>query len=61
MIDYATYCRIQDARQHQGLNSSQIARALSLDPKTVTKWLAEPRYRPRRQVPRASKLDPYKV
>ena len=60
MIDYATYCRIQDAQQNQGLNVSQIARALQLDPKTVTKWLAEPRYRPRRQVARASKLDPYK-
>jgi transposase len=61
MIDYATYCRIQDAHQSQGLNSSQIARALSLDPKTVTKWLAEPRYRPRLQAPRTSKLDPYKA
>jgi len=61
MIDYATYCRIHDAHQQQGLNSSQIARALSLDPKTVTKWLAEPRYRPRIQVPRTSKLDPYKA
>ena len=55
MIDYATYCRIQDAHQSQGLNVSQIARALALDPKTVTKWLAEPRYRPRISVPRASK------
>lgn len=61
MIDYATYYRIQDAHQHQGLNISQIARALNLDPKTVTKWLAEPRYRPRRQVARPSKLDPYKA
>ena len=61
MIDYATYCRIQDAHQNQGLNIGQIARALQLDPKTVTKWLAEPRYRPRLQVPRPSKLDPYKA
>jgi transposase len=61
MIDYATYCRIQDAHQSQGLNSSQIARALRLDAKTVTKWLAEPRYRPRLQAPRTSKLDPYKA
>ena len=28
MIDYATYCRIQDAHQNQGLNISQIARTL---------------------------------
>ena len=61
MIDYATYCRIQDAHQRQGLNTSQIARALQLDPKTVTKWLAEPRYRPRLQAPRTSKLAPYKA
>ena len=61
MIDYATYCRIQDAHHNQGLNVSQIARALQLDPKTVTKWLAEPRYRPRLPVPRTSKLDPSKA
>ena len=61
MIDYATYCRIHDAHHQQGLNVSQIARALGLDPKTVTKWLAEPRYRQRLPVPRPSKLDPYKA
>lgn len=61
MIDYATYCRIQDAHQNQGLNISQIARALQLDAKTVAKWLAEPRYRPRLQAARTSKLDPYKA
>jgi transposase len=61
MIDYATYCRIQDAHQNQGLNISQIARTLQLDAKTVAKWLAEPRYRPRLQAARTSKLDPYKA
>ena len=39
----------------------QIAHTLNLDPKTVTKWLAEPCYRPRLNVPRTSKLDPYKA
>ena len=61
MIDYQTYCRIHDAHQQQRLNISQIARTLDLDPKTVTKWLAEPRYRPRLHAPRASKLDPFKT
>lgn len=61
MIDYATYCRIHDAHQSQGLNVAQIAHHLALDTKTVTKWLAEPRYRPRIHTPRASKLDPYKA
>ena len=37
MIDYETYCRIRDHHQQQGLNVSQIARALDLDAKTVTK------------------------
>jgi len=61
MIDYETYCRIRDYHQQQGLNVSQIARTLELHPITVTKWLAEPRYRPRLSAPRASKLDPYKA
>jgi len=61
MIDYATYCRIHDAHQQQGLNVTQIARDLDLDAKTVTKWLTEPRYRPRINAPRTSKLDPYKA
>ncbi len=61
MIDYETYCRIRDHHPQQGLNVSQIARALDLDAKTVTKWLAEPRYRPRTNGPRASKLDPFKA
>ncbi|MCP5087031.1 MAG: IS21 family transposase, partial [Rhodobacteraceae bacterium] len=61
MIDYETYCRIRDCHQQQGLNVSQIASALQLHPITVTKWLAEPRYRPRLSAPRPSKLDPYKA
>jgi transposase len=61
MIDYETYCRIHDAHQQKGLNVTQIACALDLDGKTVTKWLAEPRYRPRIPAPRTSKLDPYKA
>jgi transposase len=61
MIDYQTYCRIHDCHHQQGLNVSQIAHHLNLDAKTVTKWLAEPRYRQRTTTPRCSKLDPYKA
>ncbi len=61
MIDYPTYCRIHDCHHQQGLNVSQIAHHLNLDAKTVTKWLAEPRYRQRPTTPRRSKLDPYKA
>lgn len=61
MIDYQTYCRIRDYQEQQGLNINQIADVLNLNAKTVTKWLAEPRYRPRTTAPRPSKLDPYKA
>ena len=43
MIDYQTFCAIQDHHALQGLNPTQIAEALQLDPRTVAKWLAEPR------------------
>ena len=60
MIDYHRFCQIKDLHAHQGLNASQIAKALALDPRTVAYWLAQDHFRPRqpRQVP--SKLDPFK-
>jgi transposase len=60
MIDYETFCKIRDYRDRKGLKQAQIARALGLDERTVAKWIDEPRYHPRRAVPRASKLDPFK-
>jgi transposase len=60
MIDYQTYCAIHDHHSQRGLNAAQIAAALHLDPRTVTAWLAEPRFRPRQSSPRASKLDAHK-
>ena len=60
MIDYETYCRIKQLSEHEQLSVTQIARTLSIDVRTVTQWLAEPRYRPRRGVARASKLDAFK-
>ena len=60
MIDYELYCKIRDYHQQQGLKVAQIARALVLDGRTVSRWLNEPRYRPKLSGPRASKLDPYK-
>jgi transposase len=60
MIDYQTYCAIHDHHTQRGLNAAQIAEALALDARTVAKWLAEPRYHPRRCRARTSKLDPHK-
>ena len=61
MIDYACFCQIKHLHEQQGLSASQIARELALDPRTVSYWLAQERFRPRQPCPRASKLDPFKA
>jgi transposase len=60
MIDYATYCKVHDAHQKHGLTAVQIARELNMDVRTVARWLAEPKFHPRKSAPRPSKLDPFK-
>jgi hypothetical protein len=60
MIDYHRFCQIKDLHVHQGLNASQIAKALALDPRTVAYWLAQDHFRPRKSTPRSSTLDPFK-
>jgi hypothetical protein len=47
MIDYHRFCQIKDLHEHQGLNASRIAKALALDPRTVSYWLAQEHFRPR--------------
>ncbi|WP_328983333.1 hypothetical protein [Thiorhodovibrio winogradskyi] len=61
MIDYQTFCAIREHHDQRGLNATQIAEALQLDVRTVSKWLAEERFRPRQAQARASKLDPHKA
>jgi transposase len=60
MIDYETYCKIQDHRARQGLSIVQTARALGLHPETVAKWSRIDQYRRRPQPKRGSRLDAYK-
>ena len=60
MIDYETFCKIQDCHHRQGLTIAQTARALGLDPKTVATWLARKRFERRRSSKRRSILDPFK-
>ena len=40
MIDYPRFCQIKHLHVHQGLTASQIAKAVSLDRRTVAYWLA---------------------
>jgi transposase len=60
MIDYHCFCQIKHLPTHQGLNASQIARELALDPRTVAYGLAQEHFRSRKLRPRPSKLDPFK-
>jgi len=60
VIDYQTFQQIRLLRDQKKLKASQIALELNLDPKTVEKWVDQPRYEPRKSSKRASKLDPFK-
>src|SRR5262245_20944288 len=61
MIDYHCFCQIKHLSAHQGLNASQIAKELALDPRTVAYWLAQDHFHPRKPRLYASKLDPFKA
>ena len=60
MINYETFCRIKHLQNHAGLTKSQIAANLSLDIRTVEKWLQKEHFQPRQNQNRASILDPFK-
>ena len=60
MIDYQRYCQIKAGRDTDQLTASQIAQKLHLSKRTVARWLAVEKYRPRQTPPRPSKLDPFK-
>jgi len=60
MINFETFCKIRHLRDHDRLHKSQIAKALSLDLRTVEKWLAVKQFQPRKSTERSSKLDAFK-
>lgn len=60
MIDYELFSKIKNLKEQKGLTGPQIAEELFLDPRTVRKWLGEPRFKPRKPAARPSKLDPFK-
>ena len=47
MIDYSTWQRIGHLHRVEKLTVAQIARAVSLDARTVRRWLDEPQFRAR--------------
>jgi transposase len=60
MIDYELYCKIQDYHQNRHLSVMQIARELHMDDRTIARWLAKDKFRPRQVAPQPGKLDPFK-
>jgi len=60
MIDYELFSKIKNLKEQHGLTPAQISRELSLDPRTVAKWLEEDRFKQRKTTPKKSKLDPFK-
>jgi transposase len=60
MIDYQTFHRIRHLHDEEHLSAGQIAAALSLDERTVGKWINEEKYLPRQTGQRPGKLDPFK-
>jgi len=60
MIDYETYCKIQQYAHERQLKVRQIAKALGIDRRTVVHWINEKQYRPANARQRSSILDPYK-
>ena len=60
MIDFELFSTIRNYHEQKGLSANQIADELGLDPRTVSKWLQEKRFRERATVMRPSKLDPFK-
>jgi len=61
VIDYETYCKIQDCHGRQRLTIAQTARVLGLHAQTVAKWVHGAQYRARQAPPRNSRLDPFKA
>jgi hypothetical protein len=60
VIDYQTFHQIRQLHDQEHLSVGQIAAAIPLDERTVSKWIERKTYAPRAQPKRASKLDPYK-
>lgn len=61
MISFSQYTEIHFLRAQQGLKINQIAQKMSLNDKTVAKWLACDRYEARRNKGRSGKLDAHKA
>ena len=61
MISFSQYTEMHFLRSQEGLSIRQIAQKMSLNSRTVAKWLARERYEARRNKGRSGKLDAHKA
>lgn len=61
MINFSQYSQMQHLHHEDKLSAAQIAEKMSLNVKTVSKWLACERFEARKNKGRSSKLDPHKA
>ena len=61
MISYPVFCQIRELHEQKHLTVPQIADALSLDPKTIAKWVERRVYQARKCAQRPSKLESFKA
>jgi transposase len=59
MIDSHCCCQRKHLPAHQGLSALQIARELTLEPRTVASWLTQEHFRPRTPRQRSSTRAPF--
>ena len=61
MIHDACFGQSKHLQAPQGLNASQLAKALTRDPRPVASWLAQEPFRPRTPSKRHSKWAPFQL
>jgi len=61
MISFSQYTRMHHLHREEKLSAARIAEVMSLDTKTVRKWLARESFEGRRNRGRSSKLDLHKA
>ena len=54
MTDYELFCQIKHLKEHEKLTAAQIAAKLSIDGRTVAKWLNRDSFCLKKKTPRPS-------
>lgn len=61
MITYELFHKMKYYAEERRLSAPQIAKELSLDRRTVSRWLGQAQFKPKNATLKTSKLDPFKA